>query len=497
MAAEDFDSVEANAGTGGALFAMDTFTDLSGDTRVMPFSAIVIPDGAGYSRVGASNPLPVTGPLTDTQLRAAAVPVSGTFYQATQPISAAALPLPSGAGTADNQVLVIAGLTALAGYLDGVEALLGTPVLPTGAASAAKQDTEIASLASLDGKTPALGQALAAASVPVVLTASQLSTLTPLATVAVTGVSTSTKQDTIIAGLSSIDGHIDGVEGSLTSIDAKITAVNTGAVVVASSALPTGAATAARQDTGNASVASIDSKTPALGQALAAASVPVVLTAAQISTLTPLSSVSISGTVTVGSHEVTNAGTFAVQVDGSALTALQLIDDVIFTDDAAFTPGTSKVAAIGMQADETATDSVDEGDIGCPRMTLDRKQIVTDLPHTAGGLTSHKTVSAASTNATSVKNSAGQLYEIMASNVNAAARYLKLYNKASAPTVGTDTPVWTLIIPGNTAGGGIAKSIPKGLEFSTGIAFALTTEATDAGTTGVAANELVVNLGYK
>lgn len=42
-------------------------------------------------------------------------------------------------------------------------------------------------------------------------------------------------------------------------------------------------------DTGNiaTSTASIDSKTPALGQALAAASVPVVLTAAQISTLTP------------------------------------------------------------------------------------------------------------------------------------------------------------------------------------------------------------------
>lgn len=47
-------------------------------------------------------------------------------------------------------------------------------------------------------------------------------------------------------------------------------------------------ATSAKQDTGNTSVASIDTKTPALGQALAAASVPVVLTAAQISTLTPV-----------------------------------------------------------------------------------------------------------------------------------------------------------------------------------------------------------------
>jgi hypothetical protein len=34
--------------------------------------------------------LPVSGPLTDTQLRASAVPVSGTFFQGTQPVSIAA-----------------------------------------------------------------------------------------------------------------------------------------------------------------------------------------------------------------------------------------------------------------------------------------------------------------------------------------------------------------------------------------------------------------------
>lgn len=56
---------------------------------------------------------------------------------------------------------------------------------------------------------------------------------------------------------------------------------------VLTSALPTGASTSAKQDTGNTSVASIDTKTPALGQALAATSSPVVLTAAQVTTLTP------------------------------------------------------------------------------------------------------------------------------------------------------------------------------------------------------------------
>lgn len=87
--------------------------------------------------------------------------------------------------------------------------------------------------------------------------------------------------------------------------------------------------------------------------------------------------VNVGNTVTVASHAVTNAGTFAVQESGSALTALQLIDDVVFTDDAAYTPGTSKLAVIGAQADNTATDSVDEGDAGALRMTLDRKLVTT------------------------------------------------------------------------------------------------------------------------
>lgn len=118
-------------------------------------------------------------------------------------------------------------------------------------------------------------------------------------------------------------------------------------------------------------------------------------------------------------------------------------------------------------------------------------------PRTSGGLTISKTVSAASTNATSVKGSAGQVYGWFCSNVNAAVRYLKLYNKATSPTVGTDTPVMTIAIPGNTAGAGCTVEFTNGIAFGTGIALALTTEATDAGSTGVAASEIVVNLLYK
>ncbi len=55
----------------------------------------------------------------------------------------------------------------------------------------------------------------------------------------------------------------------------------------------------------------------------------------------------ITNAVTVNSHAVTNAGVFATQVDGAALTALQLIDDPVFADEAAFTIASSKVMMAG------------------------------------------------------------------------------------------------------------------------------------------------------
>jgi hypothetical protein len=75
----------------------------------------------------------------------------------------------------------------------------------------------------------------------------------------------------------------------------------------------------------------------------------------------------------VPSHAVTNAGTFATQVDGSALTALQLIDDPVFVDDAAFTVGTSKVMATGIQAvAHSAPDAADALDAVIPIANVHR-----------------------------------------------------------------------------------------------------------------------------
>lgn len=95
--------------------------------------------------------------------------------------------------------------------------------------------------------------------------------------------------------------------------------------------------------------------------------------------------------------------------------------------------------------------------------------------------------SAATTNATSVKASAGDVFKIFGNNTTATKRYLKLYNKASAPTVGTDTPVLTFPLPGSAA---FDISITQGAYFSTGIAYAITGAAADADTTAVLAGDI-------
>lgn len=195
---------------------------------------------------------------------------------------------------------------------------------------------------------------------------------------------------------------------------------------------------------------------------------------------------------------VTNAGTFAVQVDGSALTALQLLDDVVIADDAAFTVATTKLSASGFLIDETATDSGDEGDLVAARVTPDRRQYVVPSAHSVGGALSLKYTAAGTTeDEHQVKGSAGTLYSITATNTNAAARYLRCANQVAASTTpGTTTPIVDLAIPGATAGAGITFNFPVGVAFSTGLTCWTVTGAADTDVAEVAANEIKLLYSY-
>lgn len=116
------------------------------------------------------------------------------------------------------------------------------------------------------------------------------------------------------------------------------------------------------------------------------------------------------------------------------------------------------------------------------------------VPATSGGLLINRVIAAASTNATSVKASAGQVYGWFIFNTSAATKFVKLYNKATAPTVGTDTPVMTIPVP---AGGGANVEFTNGIAFGTGIALAMTGAVGDSDTTALSANDVVCNLLYK
>ena len=109
--------------------------------------------------------------------------------------------------------------------------------------------------------------------------------------------------------------------------------------------------------------------------------------------------------------------------------------------------------------------------------------------------TYHHLVSAASTNATSVKASAWNIWSVVLSNNSASIRYFKLYNKASAPTVWTDIPIQVYMIKGWET-----ISINPGWAYwircTTWIAYAVTWWIANADTTAILANEVAVAIVY-
>jgi len=126
---------------------------------------------------------------------------------------------------------------------------------------------------------------------------------------------------------------------------------------------------------------------------------------------------------------------------------------------------------------------------------LSGNNAVTLTPQTGSGAANlhHHAISAASTNATSVKGTAGTVIDIILSNNGASAAYFKLYSKATAPTVGTDTPLTTVLIP---PGGTVPVLFPMGKRLGVGFGYAITGGMPVSDTTAVAANQVSVGISY-
>jgi hypothetical protein len=191
-------------------------------------------------------------------------------------------------------------------------------------------------------------------------------------------------------------------------------------------------------------------------------------------------SITVSGTTTVSGTVTANQGgaPWTMKPDGTAWAQTGTSANVNVTNASIPVTGTfwqaTQPVSIAATVNTNATQS--------GTWTVQRIQNANST-----GLTQTRVVAAATTNATSLKAAAGNIAAIDLFNVAAYMVFLKLYNKASAPTVGTDTPVWTIPIP---ASGGFSIDFSQGEYFSTGIAFAITKLQADSDTTVLVAGDV-------
>lgn len=243
------------------------------DSDLLAWVAQTVTTGGG-SAVSVTNiphvivdSLPASGGgLTDTELRATPVPVSGTFFQATQPVSAASLPLPTGAATLAEQQTqttalqlidnIVSGAGANITQLGGVNVSMNTGVRDTG--------TQRVTIATNDS-VPVTGTFWQATQ-PVSATALPLPA----------GASTDAKQDTGNTSLASVKTNTDPLVASAA-----------GGYVRQDST-----ATIAKESGGN--LATIATNTPTAGQKTMAGSSPVVIASDQ-------SAIPITGAISANS----------------------------------------------------------------------------------------------------------------------------------------------------------------------------------------------------
>ena len=492
------DNFTADAGSGGDTFGAD---DIGGVK--FPRSKIIIgADGTNDGDVSSANPLPVTGTITAVTALTNALP-AGTN-------AIGKLAANSGVDIGDVDVTSVISGTGATNLGKAVDAVAGAT--DTGVAVLAVRDDALGALTPAEGdyvnlrvnSTGALHVTGGGGGTQYAVDDALGATPTGTLALAI--------RDDALSALTPVEG--DGI-GLRVDANGALWVIPSGTVTVASHAV-TNAGTFAVQVDGAALTALqlIDDAIFAEDVAAQAADKGMAILAVRRDADTSLVGtdndyanlqVDANGYLKVeifdggGSHTVDNAGTFAVQVDGAGLTALQLIDNTIIADDAAFTPGSTSVNMAGFQADETATDSVDEGDGGAARMTLDRKVIVTPQPHTSGGLTTARSLDLDETEE-EIKASAGQVYGWNITNFHTATLYVKFYNATAANVVvGTTTPLFTLAIPGNSSDDTmLAQSLGgMGIAFDTAITWAATTGLADNDTGAPAASAVAGTVWYK
>jgi len=104
-------------------------------------------------------------------------------------------------------------------------------------------------------------------------------------------------------------------------------------------------------------------------------------------------------------------------------------------------------------------------------------------------------ISTASNNSTLVYNDRNWLKTVLVGNSTGTQQFLKLYDKSTAPTCGTDTPALRIVVPANTNGGGMVALHFTDTKFNNGLGFCLVGGAADNDNSNAQAS-VYVNLTF-
>ena len=454
--------------------------------------------------------LPGTGSVVE------AVEVGGALRQVvqvanlpgTQPVSAVALPLPAGAAT---EVTAAALLAAAHAIKTAAETLAGRTI-NTGAVSGtvALDGPTLAALEAISADTglaqPLTDAQLRASAVPVSAAA------LPLPTGAATEATLAAVQ-TLLATLNGTVGvhnapFVDGAPGQVMLAKRR----DSDSTTVADGDLNT----LNMDEEGRLKVASKPASYAATVGNVTSATSTVVVNTERFSNLMihcagTFAGVNCTFEGSLNSTNGTDGNWFAVQAIRSSANTIETTTGVLAAAPAyawelsvnalryfriratAWTSGTQVWTLIpGTYATEPIPGAQISGTqpvSGTVTATVTGGTVVGVAPTTTNAILS----SAATTNGTVAKASAGTIYGLTVSNTGAAAAFVKLHNSTTI-TVGTTAVALTVPVP---AGGVVSLAWgTQGMRYATGICYSITNLAADTDTTAVALNQVKVNLSY-
>lgn len=499
----DNSAYTAGSGTGTPSMAfyhstVDTVTDGRAATLGMTNKRALYTNlqNASGTEVGTSTtPLQVS--VANTAANATAIktdgsavtqPVSGTFWQSTQPVSLATNTptLQSGSTTAVTQATGTNLHTVVDSGSITADTELTTADLDTGAGTDTRAVVGLVGSKS-GGGVLIPGDATKGLAVDLTATGANTTALKVDGSAVTQPVSLATNTPTLQSGSTTAV-----TQATAANLNATVVGTGTFAVQATLAAETTKVIGVVRTADGSGNL--LTSTTNALDVNLKTSALSNLSTnVAQINAVTPLMGNGVTGT---GSQRVTVASDntpFPVKIDQTtpgttnlvALAANQSVN-VAQMNGVATTMGNG-VAGTGVQRVAIASDNT-AFPIKIDQTTPGTTNAVVDTPVTSGGLLI--ITGSVGATATAIKASAGQLYGYHLFNTTAAVAYVQIFNVAAGSvTLGTTAPTMSIGIP---ASGGATVNFDKGIAFGTAMSYACTT--TRAGLTGATCD---VNFFYK